>query len=201
MSTGLAVGAAVLLLAGFLLGNEVVARLRRPPAEVSRKVAHVGSAVLAAVSCLWLDHRWYVIIGVAFAAALLLARRYLPLRSLSSRAERSWGELLFGIGVAGAAAIAPGTTAFVLAVLILGLADTAAFLAGRRLPARSLLLGRTIGGSAAFLIIAFLIALPAGVPAAAVVAVVCAAAELVSPRGTDNLTVPVLAAALLSVLA
>ncbi|WP_152365483.1 hypothetical protein [Microlunatus speluncae] len=191
----------VLLLAGFLLLNEYVARRWQPPAEVSRKTAHVGSAVIAAISCLWLDHRWYVIIGVLFAVALVLARRFLPLRSLSARAERSWGELLFGIGVAGAALIATGTAPFVLAVLVLGLADTAAHLIGRRFPLRRLILGRTAGGSAAFLTIAFLVALPAGLGPAAVVAVVGALAELISPRGTDNLTVPIVTAALLSALA
>jgi phytol kinase len=191
----------VLLLAGFLLLNELVARRWRPPAELSRKLAHVGSALLAAVSCLWLDHHWYVIIGIAFTVVLLLARRFLPLRSLNSRSERSWGELLFGLGVAVAALIADGTTSFVLAVLILGLSDTAAYLVGRRSPVRPLLLGRTVGGSTAFLITTFLIALPAGLVPAAVVAVACTLAELVSPRGTDNLTVPALAAVLISALA
>jgi dolichol kinase len=199
--TAVPVGSTVLLLAGFLLVNEVVARQWRPPAELSRKLAHVGSALLAAVSCLWLDHRWYVIIGLAFTAALLLARRFLPLRSLRSRSERSWGELLFGIGVAIAALIADGTASFVQAVLILGLADTAAYLVGRRRPVLPLLLGRTVGGSVAFLITTFLIALPAGPGPAAVVAISCTLAELVSPRGTDNLTVPALAAVLISALA
>ncbi len=200
LTTTLAVGITVLLLAGFLLLNEFIARRWRPPAEASRKAAHVGSAVIAAISCLWLDHRWYVIIGVIFAIALLVARRFLPLRSLSARAERSWGELLFGIGVAGAALIAAETRPFVLAVLVLGLADTAAHLVGRRLPVRPLILGRTVGGSATFVIIAFLVALPAGPGAAAVVALGCALAELLSPRGTDNLSVPVVGSILLSVL-
>lgn len=191
----------VLVLTGFLLLNEFVARRWRPPAEVSRKVAHVGSAVLAAGSCLWLDHRWYVIIGFGFTVALLAARRFLPLRSLSSRSDRSWGEVLFGLGVAVAALIAHRASSFVLAVLILGLADTAAHLIGRRVPVRQLILGRSVGGSATFVIIAALVALPAGPGPAAVVALGCALAELVSPRGTDNLAVPALAAALLTALA
>ncbi len=190
----------VLALAGFLVLNELAARRWLPPPELSRKLAHVGSALLAAVSCVWLDHRWYVAIGLGFTVALLLARRFLPLRSLSARSAGSWGELLFGLGVAVAALIAHGTPTFVLGVLILGLADTAAFLVGRRRPVRTLLLGRTIGGCTAFLITAFLIALPAGPGPAAVVAVCCALAELVSPRGSDNITVPALAAILIEVM-
>lgn len=196
----IAVVATVALLAGFLAINEVVARRLDPPLEVSRKVAHVGSAVLAAVSCLWLDFRWYVLIGLLFSAALLLARRYLPLRSLSARAQRSWGELLFGLGVALAALLSDNAVVFVLAVLILGLADTAAFFVGRRLPLRTIVLNRSVGGSLAFLVVAFLITLPAGPAPAAVVALCCTVAELVSPRGTDNVTVPAIAAIVISAL-
>lgn len=198
--TALSVAGTVLLLTGFLLINELIARVWQPPAEVSRKIAHVGCAVIAALSCAWMDYRWYAIIGVGFAVALALARRYLPLRSLRSRSERSLGELLFGIGVAAASLLADRTLGFVLAVLILGLADTAAFVVGRRMPIRPLFLDRTIGGTLAFLIIAFLVALPAGPVPAAVVAICCAVAELFSPRGTDNLSVPVVAAVLVSLL-
>lgn len=200
MITLVTVVGTVALLAGFLALNELVARRREPPLEASRKIAHVGSAVLAAVSCLWLDFRWYVLIGLLFSAALLLARRYLPLRSLSSRAEGSWGDLLFGIGVALAGLLSDNAIVFVLAVLILGLADTAAFLVGRRWPIRIVVLSRSVGGSLAFLVVAFLITLPAGPVTATVVALGCTVAELVSPRGTDNLTVPAIAAVLISAL-
>ncbi|GAB3748299.1 diacylglycerol/polyprenol kinase family protein [Microlunatus parietis] len=201
MITAVTVVTTVALLAGFLAINEVVARRWEPPPELSRKIAHVGSALLAVLSCLWLDFRWYVLIGLLFSAALLLARRYLPLRSLSSRAEGSWGDLLFGVGVALAALLADNAIVFVLAVLILGLADTAAYLVGRRWPIRTIVLGRSVGGALTFLVVAFLITLPAGPMPAAVVALGCTVTELVSPRGTDNLTVPAIAAILISALA
>ena len=200
MITAATVALTIALLAGFLAVNEVVARRRPPPPEVSRKIAHVGSAVLAALSCLWLDFRWYVLIGLLFSAALVLARRYLPLRSLSSRAEGSWGDLLFGVGVALAGLLADNAIVFVLAVLILGLADTAAYVVGRRWPIRTIVLGRSVGGALAFLVTAFLITLPAGPVPALVVALSCTVTELVSPRGTDNLTVPAIAAILISAL-
>lgn len=136
----------IVILTAFLLLNEVITRRWSLPGEVARKVAHLGSALLVMISCLQLPFRSYLVIGPIFAVALLVARSRLSLRSLSVRADTSWGEVLFGIGVAAAAGAAPDRGVFLASVGVLGLADTASDVVGRRWPIRPLVLGRSLGG-------------------------------------------------------
>lgn len=191
----------------FLVVNEVAARLVDGRQELFRKTAHIGIAAMVAASVLLggLDHRWWAVIGALFAVLLVVARRLLPLRSFSGRAE-SLGEIVYGVGVALAAA-APDPRVFCCAVLMLGLADPAAMLVGRAAPLHRVAGGKSVGGCLAFVLVAAVLAvalLPAStsVPVAPLlVAVVGAAAELVSRRGLDNLTVPALVALVGSLVA
>lgn len=186
------------LVGGWLVVGELLTRLL--PAEVSRKIAHVGAAVLAAVSVRLFDYHWYVPLGLSFAVLMLILRRFLPLRALVVR--DSWGPVAFGLGGAAAAAIAPNEMAFAACMLILGLADTAAVGGGRTLPIRRVPGGKSVGGALAFAIVTFLVLIfIAGLswPVALGCAVVLAIAELGTHGGWDNLVIPTLAAALLVV--
>lgn len=189
-------------LATFLLLNEFAARRTRLPPELFRKIAHVGIALLVVAATLTgaFDHRWWLPIGLLFAVALLVARR-LPLRSFSSRSDGSVGEVVYGVGV-GLAALAPDVDVFCCAVLALGLADPAAQLVGTRLPVVRLTRTKSLGGAIGCALTTCVVAIPfLPVIAWAPVALVAAVAELVSPRGTDNLTVPVLVALTASLVA
>lgn len=183
------------VLAAFLLVNEFASRSIPLPPEVFRKAAHIGIAVLvvAATVAESFDHRWWLPLGLLFALALLVARR-LPLRSFSSRTDGSVGEVVYGVGV-GLAALAPDVDVFCCAVLALGLADPMAQLVGTRLPIVRLTRTKSLGGVLACALTGAAVAVPL-LPAAAwlPVAVVAAVAELFSPRGTDNLTIPALVA-------
>ncbi|NYI71732.1 dolichol kinase [Naumannella cuiyingiana] len=171
----------------------------RLPGEVARKLAHAGAALAAALGVCWFDHRAFVWLGLAFAALMLLTIRLVPLAALAD-AQRSWGPVAFGLGGAATAALAPDRPAFVAAVLIMGLADTAAVAVGRTVGIRRLPGGKSLGGAIGFAVVAavvLLIALP-GRPLLAVgLAAVLALVELFTPRGWDNLTVPAVAAAAL----
>ncbi len=114
----------------------------------------------------------------------------------------------FPLGVAVAAALVPHRPAFVFGVLVMGLSDAFASLAGRRWGRRGYavpVLGatKTYLGSAVFLGTTFALALAAGAGVASgmVVAAALTAVEGLLGRGTDNLVLPVAAAAVLRLLA
>lgn len=183
------------VLAVFLLLNEFASRQTSLPPEVFRKAAHIGIAVLVVAATVTesFDHRWWVPLGLLFSVALLLARR-LPLRSFSSRADGSVGEVVYGVGV-GVAALAPDVAVFCCAVLALGLADPMAHLVGTRLPIVRLTRTKSLGGALACAVTSCAVAVPLVPPVGWLpVALVAAVAELFSPRGTDNLTIPALVA-------
>lgn len=123
-----------------------------------------------------------------------------PLR----RAERkSIGELFFVAGAVCTALITlpVAPDAFLVAMLVLGLADTSASIVGRVCGGRSYMIFgevRTYGGSFTVLVLTAVILGIFGMPAHTAIAAgwLLAAVEALSPRGSDNFVLPVLGALL-----
>jgi phytol kinase len=124
----------------------------------------------------------------------------------------SLGAELFPVAVLVAFALAGDRLwLYAAALLVLALADTAAALVGTlagRVEYRVWGERRTLEGSLAFLVTCFpCLAIPlalagaGGTLAALLAAVVCTAVEAVTPRGTDNVFLPVTVCALLPPLA
>ncbi len=189
-----------LILVGCLGAAEVAARVSGLSAALSRKLVHTGTALAACATAVWFGYRNYIWVGLVFLVLLSAARRWFPLHSLSDRSE-SYGEVWFPVGVTLAALVAPTTEVFVAAILILGVCDTVAYYAGTGIRSPELLFGKTLAGSVGFALVATAIsAWLVPWPAAMLIGCLSAVAEHLSPRGSDNLTVPVVASALLAAL-
>lgn len=193
-----------------LAGAEAATRRWGIEAELSRKVVHVASAVVAAGLPWVMPFGTVVALALAFVPFMVVSRR-LDLFPAVHRVERTTlGEVWFPLGVALAAALVPHRAAYGFGVLVMGLSDAFASLAGRRWGRRGYrgLLGatKTWLGSAVFLATTVALGLACGRRPVVVVAVVAVALVLtvvegLLGRGTDNLVLPVTAAALLRLLA
>jgi dolichol kinase len=177
-----------------LAAAELVARHTKLPAPLLRKLVHTSTAVIVCITAVYFDYKNYIYVGSLFTILLLLARRWHPLDSLRDRSEKSFGDILFPLGIAATALIAPNANTFIGAILILGFADTMAYYIGRNMPSVKLFFNKTLAGSLGFVLCASLVAalfLP--LPFAVITAVACGLTELASPSGSDNFTVPLVA--------
>lgn len=189
--------------------------------ESIRKLLHVGIG-LTALSFPWLFRDIEPVLGVVGAAMLILValRKAAFLRRrlgtvLDDVARSSRGDVCFLVAVAALFALSGGDALmFGVPILVLTLADTAAALVGIRYGRVRLTIvpgGKSVAGSIAFFIVAFICAsipvvllghaeLPAVLAGAAMLACVTTTVEALAGNGLDNLLVPLAAFASLPLL-
>jgi dolichol kinase len=206
----MAVAVTLAAFGALLAGVELIQRQLGLPAEVPRKAVHIGSAVLAAALSFFLSSAEIAVLGLAFAAFMLVSRRLGLLSSVHDVDRLTRGEVFFPLGIAALAIVAQDRTQFVYAVLVLGFADGLAGAIGKRYGRRPLTLAGTrksVEGSATFFIVATLIgsvalyvggrSLQDALAVSLLAAVALTGVELALRGGLDNLCVPVVAALLL----
>jgi phytol kinase len=207
------VGAAVLAIFG---AAGAWRRRAAPPTEWTRKAVHLGTGLVVASLPWVLASPWTVLIlGALFALLLRAARRLRLLPCIHAVARRSEGDLYYLAGVCMLFVIAHRQPLlYLIAVLVLAVADPAAALVGASCGRRAYALGgerRTLEGSLAFCAAAFACAaLPlalcsrlgpgAALGIAAGLAVAITGVEAVSRRGSDNLLIPLATYLLLAVV-
>lgn len=213
--TPLAGIALVLAALGALLGVLRAWQLARSPhPELVRKLAHIGTG-LVALAFPWLfDRPWPVAVLAALAVAAMLAlRRSSAGGVLHAVGRHSSGELYFPVAVAALFYLAHGVAVFyTIPLLLLTLADAVAALIGVRygLVRFQTFEGarKSAEGAAAFFTVAFLcthltllLASDAGRLESVLIGLetgfLVMLVELVAWRGLDNLFVPLFAFALL----
>lgn len=186
---------AVVCLGAFLAFMEWTTIHFNIPRMHSRKIVHVGTSLLVVLFAHLFGWSLFIFLGALFVIVLGLVRLIHPLESISDRTKESVGEILFPLGVMIAASICQTQQSFLIAILILGLADTVAFYIGCFVKSPQLIHGKTIAGSLAFFIVALIIGLTSGnVLLAFTLAAATTVAELTGTRGLDNVTVPCVAA-------
>lgn len=182
---------------------EVFNRTASPAPEIRRKLLHATSAAGSA-SLVW----WLTLDQIAFTAAcfvvFMIVQRQLNLLSASLVANRrTYGDLFFPAGIGVAALLASYPDQYVFAVALVGICDTAAALVGQRCPVRHVakLRMKSVGGLIAYVASGAALALfylaaadrSFGVLAAAVAVGASAIVEMLSPQGSDNLTISAVA--------
>ncbi len=183
-----------LLISAFISIIEIISRTTSIKRSHSRKITHVGASLLVASLSYIIDYKLFIYLGLFFTIGMSFSRYKLPLKSLSDRAEHSYGEIFLPLGITISAMICTNLNYFVCAVLIVGLADTAAYYFGQNIKSPKLYKNKTIAGSVACLIMVFIISLfVSSVTKSLLIAVILTFGELVSPRGSDNLSLPMLA--------
>lgn len=178
--------------------------------EAARKTMHVEMALVTATFPWMFAEAWPVIavsaIAIAWFAAVCALER---LRSrfglvFDEPQRRSGGQFWFACGVCAAFLATGSPTLYCVAILVMGLADSAAALAGMRWGrARETIGGarKSIAGSVAFAVVAFLVALAVPwmleersigslVIAALIVALAATFVEASLSHGLDNFFIP-----------
>ncbi len=193
------------LLASVLGVAEALRRLG-VEAEVTRKLMHVATGLVAAAFPWLFESGWSVLaLGGAFAALLATARSRGRLLSIHGVGRRTAGELWMPAGVALTFAVAGDRpAAYVPALLVLALGDSAAAFAGRALGRRRYRVAhtiRTVEGSLTLALCALpcvvlplllLTSLPwrTALVWGTAVAALAACVEALAPSGSDNLALP-----------
>jgi len=218
----------VRLSACFLLlftAAELLYHIAGMKAEHTRRLVHVGTGLLTLLFPVCFIHLWQaIIICGTFLLLLLLSSRLKLLPSINAVARKSWGSVLYPVAVAGVFAFYlymqrlpvhfHAYVFFFLPVLIMAVCDPIAAVAGQRFRPKQAKAGsKTIAGMLAFFVTAFLLSLlllatmqVRPVPwfsvavFSLVMAMLTATTEFRSRRGTDNLTVPAMAALVLFLL-
>lgn len=173
------------------------------PAELARKSIHMGAAMIGTAAPLFLGKTELIAIALLTAVLLLALRKSGALTALHAIERTTYGDALLplGIGISAVLFLPDNLPAFQFGALVLGFADAAASLVGEYLRFRPFTLfghKKSIGGSAAFFLVALLLAyvfIPAPFLMLALIAGALTIAEAASGYGLDNLFLPALASA------
>ncbi|HLM69488.1 MAG TPA: hypothetical protein VK358_18245 [Longimicrobium sp.] len=187
-----------------------------PPAEWTRKLAHVGAGVVtAAFPWLFAWHWTVLLLAFGFAGIIFGTRRLGWLRSIHGVARRSEGGIYYPVAIYLLFLIAGDRPVFYLvSLLVLMVSDSLAALLGSEYGKAIYQVEtdrRSLEGSAVFLLTTFLaVHLPlllatdtgrwAAVLIAAQIALTVTIFEGISPGGSDNLVVPLATYFLLSIM-
>lgn len=195
-----------------LVFNELNYRRFKVNGEITRKFAHF-TATLAVVPFPYIfKSHWYVLILASlFFAVLLITHQIKQLKSIHDIGRKSMGSYLLPVSIYLTFLISnlsDNKFLFILPMLILAISDPMASILGinivnynNKIKIFGHKLGKTYLGSGAFLVSSFLISIIAfyfhfalfdlkTFGLALIIAIVGTLAEMMSWRGSDNLTIP-----------
>lgn len=176
---------------------ETLAHYTRIPGPILRKVVHVAMCMIIVASCLFFDFHLFIAIGLTFFVLMIISRKFYRWRSLADRADSSYGEILFPLGIAISAMLADTVNSFIISMIILGLSDTIAYIIGKNISSPKIIFNKTIGGSSACLVTSFIIFIISDISPAFLFACAITFVELISPYGSENLFLPIVTVMLL----
>lgn len=201
---------AIILLLGF---NELNYRRLNVKGEITRKFAHFTATVAVVPFPYIFSSHWYVLVlAFIFFVALFVTQYSKQLKSIHDIERKSVGSYLLPAAIYLTFLISnllDNKFIYILPMLILGICDPMAAIVGMGMKKNNhqiklfgIATGKSIFGSGAFLFTSFIISLIAlyfhrglfdfkTFWLAAVIAAISSLAELISWRGSDNLTIPV----------
>jgi phytol kinase len=193
-----------------LVAIELLSRQGRLKMEAGRKLAHVGGGIIMLPSAWLFQSHWpLLVMAVLFTGMLLAAKRMKLLVPLHPSPSRTLGTVVYPVGIYLAYLLSQGEVpTYLIAILIMTLADTAAAVVGGRFGTTGWIICgsvRTPQGSLAFALVALMVTagvlgFAGGLPGwqtlalAGTISAALSIVEALSPNGLDNLTVPVAAA-------
>ncbi|MDP2720938.1 MAG: hypothetical protein Q8O75_03290 [bacterium] len=198
-----------LFLSFALLGSiEVAKRQFKLSADITRKATHVGAALIAAASPLFLSPIVIVVSCLFFAGLLFAGRSSNLFSSIHDVKRKTYGAVFLPLGEALSAIVflSHGVREFQFGVLVMGISDPLASLIGERFGRHNFkILGnrKSVEGSLSFflsaLVITFIFSPVFGLPLI-LIPLVLTFVELVLGYGFDNLALPATGALLLTLL-
>lgn len=183
----------------------------------TRQLAHFLSSMASIGFIACFDSHWNVfVLGFLSFLLLFFARYFNIFPSINGVKRVTYGSFLLPVAIYFsflASDLLGDTSFFVLPVLILGISDPVAALFGKHFSKGSSIrfMDKSMSGSLTFLVSSFLISicflyfrydlsLLSALLFAGIFAAATALAELLSPSGYDNLTVPIMTVAILLLL-
>ncbi|MFZ5553347.1 MAG: phosphatidate cytidylyltransferase [Bacteroidota bacterium] len=202
----------------FILG-ELFFHYLKIKTELTRKFVHVSSGLLTLAFPLLLENHWQALfLCSSFALLLFISIRYNFLKSINKVGRTTWGSFLFpaSVYICFHSWLYTGSLLYFYApMLVLAISDPLAALCGKKWPAGKYTVfheTKTLTGSAAFFISAFLIILLLMrsftpditflklISFSIILSFFSTVAEALSQKGTDNLSIPLTLLLLLFVL-
>ena len=194
-----------------LIFCEILNRKLKVDVEYTRKLSHVAAVFAALIffPIVFKNVGYALALAVLFFVLLVVANVQKWLPSVDGVDRKTGGSyfLAFGLGATYFVSVLfENPTAFTLALLIFAISDPLAGIVGAKwIKSKEIYGGKTIAGSLTFLLSALIICLLVfyfeyGIPMTAfalMIALTATVAELVSTRGTDNFTVPLVVAGML----
>jgi len=195
-----------------LIFCEILNRKLKVDTEYTRKLSHVASVFAALIffPIVFKNVGYTIALAVLFFVLLVIAqvKKWIP--SVDGVDRKTGGSyfLAFGLGATYFVSVLfdPSLAAFKLALLIFAISDPLAGIVGAKwIKSATIYGGKTIAGSLSFLFSALIICLllfnfEYGNPMIALslmIALTATVTELISTRGTDNFTVPLIVAGML----
>lgn len=149
-------------IAAILVLSEIAWKKAHLRDELARKFVHITCGVFIAFLPFWVSYGWIMVLAVGFVIANIVNRYVDFFHAIHSVRRKSWGDVLFGVGVFSVAAFQPDPWIFAMAILQVSLADGLAALAGVTYGDRHgkyylFTQPKSIIGSATFLVTSFVI--------------------------------------------
>lgn len=200
---------AIILLLAF---NELNYRKFKMKGEFTRKFAHFAATIAVVPFPYIFDSHWYILVlASVFFIALFVTQRIKQLNSIHDIQRKSMGSYMLPLAIYTTFLLSDkldNKFIYILPMLILGISDPMAAIVGMSLTKNNhkiVLLGirtkKSLYGSATFLVTSFIISIIAlyfnrgmfdfkTFWLALVIAIASTLSELISWRGSDNLTIP-----------
>jgi dolichol kinase len=98
--------------------------------ELARKFVHITAGVFIAFLPFWVTYEWIMVLAVGFIVVNFVNRYVNFFHAIHAVKRKSWGDVLFGVGVFIVAYFQPPAWIFAAAILQVSLADGFAAVAG-----------------------------------------------------------------------
>jgi phytol kinase len=208
-------GTAIVLVTGEYLWYKQILK-----GEYARKFVHICTATFAAFWPLMMNRVQIVLLSVLFMVVLVVVKKLNLFKSLRGVHRTTYGEIWYAVGIALCALLFTENAIYAIAVLHMALADGFAAIVGVGMGSKAKKFTyngskKSIEGTLTFLAISFFLNAgywlylsgqhlsingisPLIIPLYSIVcAFTLAVAEIVSPKGSDNVIIPLLAGFLL----
>lgn len=118
----------------FLFMVEIVKRKFLLPTHITRRVSHIGAALIACVSPFYISKDFIVVVCFSFAIVMFFSRKLALFSSIHEVKRKTWGEVFLPLGEAISAIIflPHATVAFQYGVLVMGFSDSFAGFVGEK---------------------------------------------------------------------
>jgi phytol kinase len=187
-----------LFVAGVILVGIGLYMLHVTSKETTRKLIHIGVIHWWIIAMLYLDTTWIALIGpLSFIVINAVNVKYHLLPGIQRDHDHDYGTVYYAVSLSILTFFAfefDGMQAATIALFVMGYGDGFAALIGKKIPSTKLRHHKSLVGTLTMLVVSFGVSfyITQDVVISIVIGVIASVVELLSPKGLDNLSVPLL---------